>query len=105
MRALHRLAPGTARREERPRLIDEAGRNWLNRIAGRGGFTMEQVAVDGYRQHRIARGAGEGSIRFTSLDFQGVLSVGDPDRFLAALGQGFGAARAFGCGLMLIRRI
>jgi CRISPR system Cascade subunit CasE len=30
--------------------------------------------------------------------------VKEPDRFLAKLAQGFGRARAFGCGLMLIRR-
>jgi CRISPR system Cascade subunit CasE len=38
------------------------------------------------------------------LDFEGVLEVTDPVRFLAALANGFGRARAFGCGLMLIRR-
>jgi CRISPR system Cascade subunit CasE len=38
------------------------------------------------------------------LEFAGVLTVRDPARFLAALAQGFGHAKAFGCGLMLIRR-
>jgi CRISPR system Cascade subunit CasE len=33
-----------------------------------------------------------------------VLTVRNPASFLATLGQGFGRARAFGCGLMLIRR-
>jgi len=33
-----------------------------------------------------------------------VLTVEDPPLFLVALAAGFGRARAFGCGLMLIRR-
>jgi CRISPR system Cascade subunit CasE len=42
---------------------------------------------------------------FGVLDISGVLEVHDPDRFLLRLAQGFGRARAFGCGLMLIRRV
>jgi CRISPR system Cascade subunit CasE len=38
------------------------------------------------------------------LDFEGVLEVTDPDRFVDAVAQGFGRAKGFGCGLMLIRR-
>jgi CRISPR system Cascade subunit CasE len=30
--------------------------------------------------------------------------VDDPSRFLVSIQRGFGAAKAFGCGLMLIRR-
>jgi CRISPR system Cascade subunit CasE len=33
-----------------------------------------------------------------------VLEVVSPDVFLEALARGFGKAKAFGCGLMLIRR-
>jgi CRISPR system Cascade subunit CasE len=39
------------------------------------------------------------------LDINGVLTVKDPERFLVALASGFGRARAFGYGLMLIRRV
>ncbi|MDX2120628.1 MAG: type I-E CRISPR-associated protein Cas6/Cse3/CasE, partial [Gemmatimonadota bacterium] len=38
------------------------------------------------------------------LDLEGTLYVTDPSAFLGALGAGFGRAKAFGCGLMLIRR-
>ena len=41
---------------------------------------------------------------YSTLDFQGVLTVGDPDSLLPAIARGFGAAKAYGCGLMLIRR-
>jgi len=42
---------------------------------------------------------------FGSLDISGVLEVRDPAVFLGNLSKGFGRARAFGRGLMLIRRI
>ena len=41
---------------------------------------------------------------FSTLDFDGILTVNDPAAFLLALSRGFGAAKAYGCGLMLIRR-
>ena len=37
------------------------------------------------------------------LDFEGVLEVDDVAEFLKKLAAGIGRARAFGCGLMLIR--
>jgi CRISPR system Cascade subunit CasE len=44
------------------------------------------------------------SASFGVLDFAGLIEVADPSVFVARLGQGFGKAKAFGCGLMLIRR-
>ena len=52
----------------------------------------------------IPRETGVSAI-FGVLDISGVLIVEDPVRFLAAQAAGFGRARAFGCGLMLIRRV
>ncbi len=42
-------------------------------------------------------------ISFLAVDFNGLLTVRDPAMFLDRLAHGFGAAKAFGCGLMLIR--
>lgn len=103
MDAIHALPQGEARRAARPEQVIRAGRDWLARQGEAHGFTPDpDVAVDGYetvRLHRPPKG-----LTFGRLDFQGLLTVTDPPRFLAALGQGFGRARAFGCGLMLIRR-
>ena len=41
---------------------------------------------------------------YSTLDFEGVLTVSDPDTLLPAIAQGFAAAKAYGSGLMLIRR-
>jgi CRISPR system Cascade subunit CasE len=44
-------------------------------------------------------------MRVGVLDFEGMLVVEAPELFLASVAQGFGRAKAFGCGLMLIRRV
>ena len=94
-RAAHRL---DAAREE--------GLAWLERQGVRAGFAVRAngVRVDGYVQHRISRKGSGPSMLYSTLDFQGVLTVGDPDSLLPAIARGFGAAKAYGCGLMLIRR-
>jgi CRISPR system Cascade subunit CasE len=38
------------------------------------------------------------------MDFRGILTVTDTEKFTDTLMQGLGKAKAFGCGLMLIRR-
>ena len=106
-------------------LIFKAGSAWLRAQGERAGFALcdgaaevlgpdglletRQAApalrVEGYRQHRIRRGgAGDAPIRFSTLDFEGVLEVREPDAFLRAVTKGFGPEKAFGCGLMLLRR-
>ncbi|NKC30224.1 type I-E CRISPR-associated protein Cas6/Cse3/CasE [Falsiroseomonas selenitidurans] len=103
MHALHTVPKGEERREARPDAVIDAGRRWLARQGEAHGFRPEAgVAVDGYETVRIPRPGG--LLRFGQLDFQGVLTVTDPPRFLSALAGGFGRSRAFGCGLMLIRR-
>jgi CRISPR system Cascade subunit CasE len=44
------------------------------------------------------------AVAFTTFDLEGEIVVDDPAKFLAQLPKGFGRAKAFGCGLMLIRR-
>jgi len=103
MDVLKSVAPGQ-RAEVRPDAVLTAGRAWLARQGAAHGFQPEgEVAVDGYDRVVIPRETGA-SVTFGVLDISGVLTVEDPARFLAAQEAGFGHARAFGCGLMLIRR-
>jgi CRISPR system Cascade subunit CasE len=85
-------------------LIQRVGPGWLADRAERNGFALEAVHVDDYRQHRLVKRGQDQAIRFSTLDYQGVLRVLDAERFLAALGNGIGPAKAFGCGLLLVRR-
>jgi len=103
MHALHGIPQGE-RAALRLEKAVAAGRAWLARQGESHGFRPEgEVGVDGYETMRLLRETGK-PIRYSVLDFEGVLTVTDPTLFLAALPKGFGRARAFGCGLMLIRR-
>jgi CRISPR system Cascade subunit CasE len=43
--------------------------------------------------------------KITAVTFEGVLNVLDPAALVLLLQNGIGPAKAFGCGLMLVRRI
>lgn len=105
MAALHAV-PRCARASARRDVIDAAGAGWIARQGAKFAFVAETsgLRIDGYQQVRIPRGPGRSAISFSVLEFEGLLTVNDPARFLAGLASGFGAAKAFGCGLMLIRR-
>jgi CRISPR system Cascade subunit CasE len=101
--------PKKERADARPGLIQTAGAAWLQARAERAGFALHTVLADGYEQVEIPRDATAENkkpqpIRFSVLDMEGELEVTDPKVFLATIASGFGRARAFGCGLMLIRR-
>jgi CRISPR system Cascade subunit CasE len=102
--ALAKLAPAerTAKRESK---IREVGAAWLANKGAAAGFSFDpgELHIDGEEWVRIPRQQAP-AVTFSTLTFQGVLRVEDPGRFLAGLLAGFGAAKAYGCGLMLIRR-
>lgn len=101
-----RSLPERDRAPHRLQVMREQGHAWLERQGAKAGFSIraDAVRVDGYDQHRIFRRGGARSMSYSTLDFDGILTVSDPDSFLAAIARGFGGAKSFGCGLMLIRR-
>jgi CRISPR system Cascade subunit CasE len=105
MHALSKVAPGE-RAAARNEAILEAGAAWLVRKGTAAGFGVdpERLNIDGYDRVRIPREEAR-AVTFSTLTFQGVLTVNDPARFLASVLSGFGAAKGFGCGLMLIRPV
>jgi len=114
MHALSGLPKG-ARAAAREAAIETAGRAWLTGQGALAGFAVDDddtLKIDGYDQFEIERrNEGEAGrrrkgkpISVSVLAFDGVLTVRDPALFLQKLAQGFGRSRAFGCGLMLIRR-
>ena len=105
MDGLQSIAEGE-RAQRRLAVMRERGLNWLDQQGAKAGFTIRSryVAVDGYDQHRISRKGSAPSMSYSTLDFKGILSVTDPAILLPAIARGFGGAKAYGCGLMLIRR-
>lgn len=98
------------RAAQRHLAVARAGMVWLVSQGQRAGFALPEEAPEcavgtrvlGYRTWRVDH-AGPAA-RLGILDFEGVLTVEKPDAFISALAHGFGRAKAFGCGLMLIRR-
>ena len=89
-------------------LIQEICSEWLLLRSERYGFRLlsdeydqMKLRVDGYQQQR----AGKKDIRFSSVDYSGVLEVCDVELFRKALYEGIGHGKAFGCGLMLIKPV
>jgi CRISPR system Cascade subunit CasE len=75
---------------------------WMRKQAEEHGFEVYEpsLSVDGYTQHR---GKDE-RLRFSSVDFSGELTVLNAEKFAKVLTAGIGHAKAFGCGLLLVRR-
>jgi len=82
-------------------LVEKSCIDWLQSRAGNHGFTVTTASVDAYQQNK----AGKRDIRFSTVDFSGELLVIDPELFQKALFNGLGHARAFGCGLLLVKRV
>lgn len=84
--------------------IQTAALQWLSTRQGQYGFELLESSVIGeaYRQWRFA-GKGGRRISLSSIDCSGQLKIGDIDRFQKTLMKGIGPAKAFGCGLFLIR--
>lgn len=90
--------------DDRPDLTELIYRTcaeWLRSRADRLGvdFFGDGLIAEGYTQHRGRRG----DLRFSTVDFGGSFTVVDPAALLNALHNGVGHAKAFGCGLLLIR--
>jgi CRISPR system Cascade subunit CasE len=93
-------------------LVQETGLIWLKSREDKYGFFVKDnkdnptVRADSYRQHKMFKGNRARPITFSSLDFNGVLNVTDPEKFInECLYKGIGPAKAFGCGLMMVRRV
>jgi len=102
MEALHPV-PKPARAEARMEVAQSAGAEWLAGQGARAGFAVLRADVSAYRVVEPP-GQGRRRPRFGVLDLEGLIEVTDPAVFMRKLLQGFGRAKAFGCGLMLIRR-
>ena len=84
-------------------LVHQTCADWLSRRAVRHGFSLDESSVNAaaYQQHL----GKHGHLHFSTVDLAGELTVTDSGLFAAALVTGIGRAKAFGCGLLLVRRV
>ena len=88
---------------ELDKAIEAAAVEWLKKRGATHGYALNTVEATGYRWNALPeknRNAG-----FSSIDYEGVLTIEEPELFAQMLASGIGTYKAFGCGLMLIRCI
>lgn len=97
-------------------LARDAALDWMTGQGARHGFVLAErpgragpepdLTVADYSVFALPGHMGRraGQPQFGVLDLGGTLEVTNPAAFLVRLAQGFGRAKAFGCGLMMIRR-
>lgn len=93
--------------DERPQRRAGAAKDaacaWLTAQGERNGFALASATLIAYRVEVVPRGH-RSPARMGIFDSVGLVEVSDPAAFAARVAAGFGRAKAFGCGLMLLRR-
>jgi CRISPR system Cascade subunit CasE len=79
---------------------------WLVRKGEQHAFSVKQfeVRINNDCEDSV-KPLGKKVFTIRTLDFEGRLKIVDSDRFKKALFQGICSAKAFGCGMMLVKRI
>ena len=88
---------------------NEAAINWLIKQSESRGFSLStndqqlDCTVINYTQEQFIKKSTLKPITYSSVDYQGVLTVTDVDLFLNTIYQGVGKSKGFGCGLFLLK--
>lgn len=102
------LADGTPGEELPPRLdlAEQAAQGWLAARGERLGLAPEDATLmaEAYDNQRFRKARGGRQVVVSTLDLRGFATVTDPDALRTALFAGIGPAKAYGCGLLLVRR-
>ncbi|MDP5227054.1 type I-E CRISPR-associated protein Cas6/Cse3/CasE [Arthrobacter sp. YJM1] len=89
---------------------------WLADRAGRNGFRISETSdgtpavmvssrsKDSFSRSDPHRGGRSSRVTLVRVQFDGVLTVNDREKFRDALVSGFGRGKAYGCGLMTLMR-
>lgn len=84
----------------------EVYQQWLTKRLRAGGGEPEHLVVERFRLSTTLRrdkGRALHSLAGPDVNFTGVLTVSDPDRFAALLAHGVGRHAAFGFGMLLLK--
>ncbi len=103
MDALYQTRQGE-RAQNRHRFAEQAATDWMKAQGGAYGFSVNTLKLYDYSVLKLGQGRRDASRQFGLLDMNGIITVTDPKAFAMKYAQGFGRAKAWGCGLMMIRR-
>lgn len=85
-----------------PLIREEEQRAWLERkLAGAALIDAATVLAQPSLHFRKGNRGG----KLATVTFEGVLQVADPVLLVSLMSNGIGPAKAFGCGLLLVRRL
>lgn len=101
-------ADGTPKDKLPPRLVlaEDAAKEWLEKRRESLGFELEgdSLMVERYARDQFRKSRGRSIVTVAALDMCGFATVTDSEALTKALYEGVGPAKAFGCGLLLVRR-
>ncbi|MCU0835205.1 MAG: type I-E CRISPR-associated protein Cas6/Cse3/CasE [Chromatiaceae bacterium] len=85
-----------------PLVREDQQRGWLARKLD-GAAEIEALSLLPHPPLFFRRGNRAGKL--VTLSYEGILRVQSPERLLELIENGVGPAKAFGCGLLLVRRL
>lgn len=85
-------------------IATQVAKAWLERQGKIHGFGYTELTTAEYVPLRFVRPRDSRTIRQSAIDMHGALRVTDVEAFRSALFAGIGRGRAWGLGLMLVRR-
>lgn len=92
------------RAHRRQSLAQQAAEEWMARKGLQSGFQIEALSVGDYSTLKLGQGGRDKHRKFGILEMSGTIAITDPVQFAAHYPNGYGRAKAWGCGLMMIRR-
>jgi CRISPR system Cascade subunit CasE len=99
-----KMVPKGASLAQRAQATYDAGHAWLEAQASKAGFKLIVPPVIATYAPAAVEGQKSRIINFSELDFSGQIEITDAAAFAAKLATGFGSAKAYGNGLMLLSR-
>ncbi|WFN33437.1 type I-E CRISPR-associated protein Cas6/Cse3/CasE [Methanogenium sp. S4BF] len=92
---------------ESQQIVQDEGVKWLFARSNEHGFVVspDEVVAEGYIQQKFMKKKGKHLISISTMDFDGILEVTDPEKMHQTLMEGIGPSKGFGCGLLLVKPV
>ena len=87
----------------RNELIQSSALNWLKNREKMGGFLVQHAVASSYQQYQLWK-SSKRKLSFSTIELEGMIKVTNPNLFKNILFHGLGRKRAFGYGLMFVKK-